>query len=116
MKKHNLLDILPLTTTLKVEQNPNEKGREVNEGQKAGLEYPRSWREVKHMEVSPSFYALFSRDICCPLAYGMIDLPERRGMAAMWLEWENLDFLAPETTKALEAKILGKSRYLQDTY
>lgn len=33
----------------------------------------------------------------------------------MWLKWENLDFLAPKTNKALGAKMLGKSRYLQDT-
>lgn len=33
----------------------------------------------------------------------------------MWLKWENLDLLAPKTTKALGAKMLGKSRYLQDT-
>ena len=78
---------------------------------KAGLEHPKPWREV-----SPSFYTFYSRDICCSLNYGMIDLPESRGVAAMWLEWENLDFLAPKASKALGAKILGKSRYLQDTY
>lgn len=47
-------------------------------------------------------YTFSSRGICCSLSNRIIDLSESRGMRVLVLERENLDFLAPKTTKALE--------------
>ena len=47
-------------------------------------------------------YTFSSRGICYSLSDTIIDLSESTGMTVMALERENLHFLAPKTTKALE--------------
>lgn len=86
--------------------NPNEKGREVNEGQKAGLEYPRSCEKVKHTWRWAPQSIRFSLETFVTLKL-WDDLPES---IEAWQPcgWSGKIDLAPKTNKALGAKMLGK--------